>query len=251
MQNGIDLDNFPLPEVASEALRRRNLQSTSISDGVSRINGHDGGVAFRFFIHPVYNPIKSKAAKYEVFDEHEMIEWLKDRFQHPTEQVRFLPEELLRFDMQGECTGGMFKEAYDRFKNGQTAPGMPLSRWGVLADGEVASLASMGIFSVEQLAAQPRGKIEGRLPTPFVEAFERAIQYMNGREQRLVAEKQGDEILALQRENEEKDRKLSELQEQMKELLAGNKTAAPKGKRGKPANKILKPGIIEEGNEND
>lgn len=244
--NGIDLDNFPLPEVAAEALKKRNLQTTSIGDGITRISGHDGGVGFRFFIHPVYNKQKSEKAKYEVFDEHIMIEWLKDRYMHPTEQVRFLPEELLSFDQEGVCVGGMFKEAFDRFKNGQTAPGMPLTRWGVLSDGECATLAAMGIFSVEQFAAQPRNRIAKLPADPFVNAFERAILYMNGRDQRLVNEKQTAEMLALQEAMKAKDAEMAELKAMVKKLAAGD-APTPRGKSkpaSKPKPKKMKPGIV-------
>lgn len=230
MLNGV-LDNFVLPDGAAEALSRHNLQKTDLNDGVSRfISGHDKGVAFRFWIHPEYNKDKSLKAHYEAYDEIEMIEWNTDRFCKPTERVSFLPPELLEIDPYTHEARGRFAEAYTRFKKGLSAPGTSLSKWGVLTDGEIATLADNGVFSVEQFAAMPRSKVESKFPQAFQEHFERAIQFVNGKENRYQADKQAEEMLALQRTNSKLENEIAALQEQMT-LLA--QEAGGRVKRGK------------------
>lgn len=196
------IDNFALPDVAVEAIKRQGLKEVQLDDGVNRLmSGHDKGVAYRFFISPVYNKTKSTVAGYEVFDDVEMIEWLIDRKNKPTELVRFLPPELLNFDRDGVCVGGRYKDSYLSFKTGRSTPGLPLAKWGQLSDGEVATLASMHIFTVEQLAEQPRGKFEGRMANEFVEAFDRAVQFVAGKEQRTVQAAQAAKMAELEAAN--------------------------------------------------
>ena len=238
----VDIDNFLLPDGAAEAIKKQGYKAFDLSDGVQRFAGHDNGVAFRFFIESEKNPLKSKAGGYNHFNEEEMIEWHKDRFMHPTERVRLLPAELIAFEEQNPvsgnwdtnspCIGGSFKEAYERFKHGRQGVGLSLARWDVLSEGEIATLASMGIFSVEQFAIMPRSKIVGRLPQVFVDAFEEAIRYLAGKDMREVASKQTDQIVALQHQIEEKDKQFEELRQQVK--IMSQASAKPAAKRGRP-----------------
>jgi hypothetical protein len=131
------LDQFPLPEAAAKALSRPEMQMKNLGDGVSTFAGHDNGTAFRFFTEPVYSVAKSRRAKYEVFDEIEMIQWFNDGFNSPTEQVRFLPPTLLAFERDEEYNdrgelkkvtigapiGGKYLESYMRFKQGKKRAG--------------------------------------------------------------------------------------------------------------------------------
>jgi hypothetical protein len=64
---------------------------------------------------------------------------------------------------------------------------MSLSKWGELSDNEVATFAEMGIFSVEQLAAVPRHKIDNRMPEEFTRALDNAIQWVAGKDVRKAA----------------------------------------------------------------
>lgn len=227
------LDNFLLPDGAAEALKRQNRQLMSLGDGVSvSTAGHDAGVSFRFWVHSEFNKLKSKAAKYEKSTETEMIEWHPDRYNKPTERVRDLPPDLLEFDEEtGECIGGRYAESYKRWKSGMTAPGLALSKWGVLPDGWVTTLAASGIFSVEQLAAMPRSRI-AQYPQDIQEAFERAILFVNMKQGRIDADKQAEEIEALHKANERQAAELEELREQMKSLMNGQ-TKARKGRAPK------------------
>jgi hypothetical protein len=228
------LDNYDLPEVAVEALKRHNVREVSIGDGVTRLtSGHDGGVSFRFWNYAQKNELRTKLSGYPCYDNIDMISWAPDRFSKEIpEQVRFLPPELL--EIHGEEDGeiicsGRYAEAFKRYKKGMTAPGLPLSKWNVLSDADVATLAEAGIFSVEQLAALPRSKIEGRYPKVFVDAFEEAILYVRGKEGRADSEKQTGQLVTLMQENSKLNDTVRELQEQMKQLLTG----AAKTKKGK------------------
>lgn len=227
------IDNFALPDGAAEALKKQNRQMVSLSDGVTRSTaGHDKGVSFRFWVHSEFNKLKSKAAKYEKSDEVEMIEWHTDRYNRPTERVKDLGPELLEFDDEThECIGGRYADAYRRWKQGMTAPGLPLSKWGVLADGWVTTLAANGIFSVEQFAAMPRSKIDGKFPQEVSEAFERAILFVSMKEGRAQSDKQAEEIVELQRTKAKQAAEIEELRQQMNALLSGRDAATKRSKK--------------------
>jgi len=226
------LDEFPIPEVAREALK--GMQSVEIEDGVSVFSGHDQGVAYRFFVHAEYNKQKSRSKGYEVFDEIEMIEWLRDKRTKPTEQVRFLPDALLEFNDEGQCISGRYSDSYNRFKEGRQAAGMPLSKWGVLSEGECASLAKAGIFTIEQLAEQPRSKIESKYPVRFIEALERAIQWVYGQEARESAFETSNKVDELLAQNQVLQARLAEMEEKTgQDTLAAIKEKSKAKKKAK------------------
>ena len=228
------IEKFALPGVAAEQLRALNLKEDVLGDGVSMMSGHDQGVAYRFFPFTVLNEKKSKLLKYKYFDEVDMIEWLVDRRTKPVEiALRHytdpndpsktiykseLPETLLAFDEDGVCVGGQYQAAYERYKEGKSTPGLPLSKWGVLSDSNVATLAAAGIFSVEQLGAQPRGKIEGKFPQEIVDAFEQAIAWETSKDSRAVATKQSEELLKLHEQAAKRDAEIEELKAQVKAM---------------------------------
>ena len=234
---GSIIDQFRLPDGAAEAIKRNGMTKlVPLEDGVSRINGDDNGVAYRFYIHTEYNSHKSKAARYEVFDEVEMIEWLADKYNQPVEQVRFLPPELLSIDDTGEAYGE-YAETYERFKAGLSAPGTPLTKWGVLTDGLVATLAASKIHSVEQFAAQPRERILKKFgqDSEIAQAFDRAIQYVNGKNARYQVDKVANELYESKKVIEQQQFEI----EQMKEMLAF--TQGVQTGKGKAKGKLAKP----------
>lgn len=197
---GVNLDNFPLPDVAAQDLRRQNRHAVSLADGVSSYAGHDSGVPFRFFIHTEeakpFLPARSK--KYMPQLEVEMIEFMPDRFNRPTERLRHLSPELLEFDDEtGECIGGRYATSYKRWKEGLSAPGLPISKWGELSDGWIATLVKNGIFSVEQLAALPRSKVDQYGPA-VVEAFEKALGYVAKKDGLKVSAEHAEHIASLE-----------------------------------------------------
>lgn len=222
------LNGFPIPDVAREAFQKQGFQNSGLTEGVDMFLAHDKGTSYRFYIHPIYNKQKSTIAKYERFDDVIMIEWFVDKRNKPVEQVRFLPPELLALDEGGQPIGGKYAEAYGRWLSGVKTPGLPLSKWGVLSDSDVATLASGGVFSVEQFASLPRAKVVGKYHTEIIEAFERAIQYVAGKIQSVDRDALSDEMLALHKANSEKDRAIEELQAQMKALLSKKKGGRPR-----------------------
>jgi hypothetical protein len=213
MANGFNLDNFVLPDGAAEAIAKQNLQAVQLDDGVSRLtSGHDKGIAFRFFVHTEYNAIESKKKGYEVFDEIEMIEWLVDKGLKPVERVKFLPPALLATDLQGKIMGGRYYESYKRFKEGKKTPGLPLSKWGVLSDSDVATLAANSIFSVEQLAEQDRSVLAGKFPPSFLDALDRAIVYVQSKGLMSTMEASANKLESLERENKKLQERLSAME---------------------------------------
>lgn len=236
----VDISNFSLPDGAHDAISAQGRRFQSLDNGVDKmVSGHDRGVAFRFFVHQEYNIIKSKLTKIPVYDSCEMIEWNKDRFMKPTEKLKFLPEGLLEFDQDGEVCGGKLADEYKRWKQGLSAPGKSLAAWGVLDDSEVATLAHMGIFTVEQFAAQRRDKIVGRMPKVFEEAFERAIIEANGRPDKEAAEKLINQVVELEVRAAKKDAELDDLRKQLQEFMEGKSESEPKKRNRKESNVIL------------
>jgi hypothetical protein len=229
MDNGF-LDNFILPDGAAEAIKKAGINGKRLGEGIEIAQfGHDSGVAFRFFVHQERNEAKSKIAKVPISDSIEMIEWMPDRFQKPTEQLRFLPHELLQFDDEGECIGGKYREAYLGWKKGINAPGLSLTRWGVLTDSDIFTLHELRIYSVEQFAAQPRSKVD-RLPLELREKFEQAIEWVNGKEGRNQMAETATAMLSVQQENARLRDEMVAMQGQMKALMTGQPVA--KRKRG-------------------
>ena len=219
----MDVNSFlhAMPEVAQEQILRSGVSAVQIGDGVNRLNmnGYDKGIAYKFFIHPVYNKTESDKLQYEKYDEIEVIQWFIDRKNKPVEEVRALPDELLRRNREGEVVGGRYKEAYLGWKLGHDAPGTPLRRWGMLSDAEVASLEADGIFTVEQYAQVPRDRVAGKYPNEFVEAYDRAHQYLAARETRVVTDKQNEELITLRSENSDLAQRLAKL-----EAMLGDKS---------------------------
>jgi hypothetical protein len=203
-----------MPSEAVEAIEARGVEGITLESGVTRIemSGHDKGVAYRFFIHPVYNPTKSEELGYEVFDDIEMIEWLIDRKSKPTEQVRLLPPDLLKWNRVGDLVGGRYKDAYESWKTGKASPGTPLRRWGLLGDGQVASLEAEGIFTVEQFNELGRDRIAARYPQEYVEAHDRAEKFLAAQAIRAENVETVERLKKLEAERAEMAAKIEALQ---------------------------------------
>lgn len=251
LENGL-LDKFSLPEGAAEDLASKGgVFMQGIQSGVQVMSGHDNGVAFRFFNNAEKSEIKSKAAKVPLFNNEDMIEWNKGKRNKPTEKVRFLPPEFLHVDEDGEVTGRPdVVLAYKRYKAGQAAPGTPLSRWGALDDAQIQTLVACGIFSVEQFAASPRNKIQGKFPQDIIDKFEEAIMFVNGQKGKFEVDMIAQRAVELEQRLAKKDQAIEELQAQVKQLMG--LSAVPKKKMGRPpkrvATEIAKETIIDEQN---
>jgi hypothetical protein len=243
LENGL-LDKFSLPEGAAEDLAKQaGVFMQPLQHGVQVMSGHDNGVAFRFFNNAEKNEIKSKAAKVPLYNNEDMIEWNKGKRNKPTEKVRFLPPEFLFIDEDGEVTGRPdVVIAYKRYKMGQSAPGTPLNKWGAMDDAQIKTLMDCGIFSVEQFAASPRSKIQGKFPQDIIDKFEEAIQYVNGQSGKFEVEAIAQKAVELEQRLAKKDQAIEELQQQVKQLMG--LTVAPKNKGGRPK-KIVEAKITE------
>lgn len=198
------LNQFDFPQVAREDFISKGLIGRSVDRNVTdfQMAGYDKGVSYRFFVTPVKNEVKSEECDMEINDEVKMIEWFVNRKNKITERVRFLPPQLLKFNKLGECTGGAYKEAYLRFEAGLGVEGLPISRWEKASVAQVATLNSEGIHTVEQFAAMPRDRVEGRFPKELVKLFHEAVQFVNRNSPVMQdMEKHAAEILALKQEN--------------------------------------------------
>lgn len=231
---GAVLNGFVLPDGAREDIIKSGAQMRNIDEGLGVMSGHDRGVAYRFFRHSQKNEAKSKAAKVLINDTEHMIEWNKGKRSKPTEKVRFLPPELLFVDEDGEVSGVM-AESFRRYLAGISAPGLSLARWGALDDSQVAMLTSSGIFSVEQFAAQPRNKVQGKFPVEIVEKFEEAIQFVNGQAGRFETEALAKQNVELQAQIAKRDAEFEELKAKVALLSAGGvePVAAKRGRKPK------------------
>ena len=213
------LANFPIPAEALEGMRAQGFRANNLGDGIDMFMAHDKGVGYSFGTITEYNPTKSKKLGYAFYDTIEICTWVIDKRESHVERVRFLPDELLSFNSEGEPVSGKYLDSYLAFKKGLKTPGTPLAKWGVLDDSLVASLKHDGIFSVEQFAAVPKSKIEGKYPIEVLEAYEQAGFFVAGKEQRSKNDETAAELLRLKDEAAKKDEAILTLQKQMAALM--------------------------------
>ena len=233
------LNQFAFPVEAAEDFARLGMTQRRINHSqtgtVSEFNlsGHDRGLGYRFFILAEKNLMKSEAADMEINDEVEMVEWYKSKKEKPVERVRFLPQQLLKFNKAGEVTGGLYKENYLRWKQGLGTEGLPLARWERATVGQVKTLESEGIFTVQQLAATDRQRVEGRFPKELVKLFHDAVHFVNAQAPMENIKGHTEEVLSLKQENSKLKDALTTLTEKVEQLANGK--SAPKAKqRGRP-----------------
>lgn len=235
MDLGSLLDNSQMPgfEFARDDIKAQVRQSQSLGNGVDFFSGHDGGVSFRFLTIAERNEVLSKKLGYAKFDPVELIQWFVDSKMKPTARLTELPEELLSFDpITKEVQGGKYLSEYRNFKQGLSAPGLALSQWGELDQCDLETLVNSGIFSVEQLAAQPDDKIN-RFHDTIKEAFEKAAQFVNGKQNRVESEKIALELLEVTQKNSKLEDALAAQQAQIDELMKAAPEAVISRKGGK------------------
>lgn len=225
MNSGVEQFLHAMPPEAREDISRFGVESVTIGDGVSQIMmaGHDRGIAFRFFMHPVYNKFKSDELGYEVFEEEEMIEWTVDRKNRPTEYVKFLPQALIQRNRDGEVIGGRYKDSYLSWKSGKNSPGTALRKWGMLSDAMVASLEAEGLFTVEQFSELDRSRVTSKYPQEFIDAYDRAGQFLAAQQVKASTGEMADRPKKVEEEKAELLERLARL-----EAAVEKKTEAPK-----------------------
>jgi hypothetical protein len=225
------------------------IKTSALSNnGVERhYSGHDGyGLGFRFFIYDRYNKMKSEATKtpanpsgIEIFDQIEMQEIFVDK----KTRLHKIVNDRIR---------NKYPEEYRRFKDGLDAPGLSLSKWGVIPSNEVATLNKAGIFTVEQLAVQNADKIQSNFPRVFFEHFTRAQQHVAAKSGNVEVQKQAEAMVEMQKAYAQLEQRLISLEEEKMALLKAtlNKTEAPKPSekrgRGRPKKLILEEGVEHE-----
>lgn len=168
---------FDLPEGAMQAIIENGYKLVDMNDGVSRMSGHDKGVGYKFLTIQERDEMKSREMGFDVPRKIPVIQWFKDRKTKPMEMIKELPEGLLRFNKLGECVGGRYKEAYDRFLEGQDAEGLSLNRWTDASDSDVFTLTNSGIHTVEQFAELKRERVQDLFGGYFNELWEKAVAF--------------------------------------------------------------------------
>lgn len=201
--------NFP-PEAVAD-LGARGLTAKNVARDITAFEqgGHDKGIAYRFFTHAEVNKLKSEDFDIDVFDEIEMIQWFVRKDHKPVERVEFLPDGLLKFVRDKKTNkvieprvvkGGEYAEAYKRWKEGLTVnTGLPLARWGELSLGELSSLESTGIFTVQQFASLSEDIVKSRYPKNLQEKFEKAVRFVAG-QNTVDVSKYTDQVATMKQE---------------------------------------------------
>lgn len=240
----------------------RRTASSSFQDVSGRatdiqFSGHDRGLGFKFFTHADENKMKSELCGMEINDEIEMIQWFKNKKEQPVERVHMIPDQVLKFKKKQietkvgdkierqmvtvfplECIGGSLKEDYLRWKQGLQSLGLELSRWNKLTVGQVKTLQSEGIYTVEQFAAMPEDRIVGRhgIPKDLVEAYRAAINFLKAQAPIEGLKDTADKMLEMERDNaklRDSISALTEMVQSLKEAKTGR--VVSKAKRGRPA----------------
>lgn len=223
--NGI-LENYALPDGAKEDILRAvgGLQMKNLEQGVSMMSGHDDGVPFVFYREDIKNERKTKLAKVPMFDTVDMVMWLKSKYSKPNEQVRFLPEGLLHIDEEGNVSGKpAWVEAWKRYKEGLSAKGTSLDKWGQLDSALVQTLVHSGVFSVEQFASIPASRVKGKYPQEIVDAHEQAIFWVNGQKGKFELEGITNKAAELEQSLAKKDLLIERLEERLAKLEGATK----------------------------
>ena len=215
----IDFTKFGLPADA-DLQELQNRVARSNGNGVSLYSGHDKfGLAYRFFIYDNYNPVKSKAAGIELFDQIEMMEVFVDK----KTRLHVMVDNQIR---------QTYPDEYARFIQNREAPGTPLDKWGVMPSNEIATLVKDGIFTVEQFALQPADKVQGRYPPSFFEHFERAQQFVAAKSGKVEAEKMAEKMIELQRA-------YADLEAKLQSIVSADAAPKKRGRKPKAEKKIV------------
>lgn len=209
------------------------------------LSGHEKGVGYRFFTHAVKNEMKSQETDLEINDDIQMVEWFKNKKEKPVERVHLLPEQLLKFRKKKnpttnqmevifplECVGGAYADDYKRWRAGLSGTGLELSRWNKVSEGQVKTLVSEGVFTVEQFASMDRSAVEARFPKDLQKAFQDAIHFCNAQTPLAGIKEQAEKVLSLEQElSKERDARVA-----MEQRLAAmeQEDASPKRGPGRP-----------------
>ena len=205
--NNFNIDSFTLPQAAIEAGARDDIKKMQFAsnDGVTTMSGFQkDGIPYRFFMYSEYNERKSFEAGFEVYDEHECVEFMRSRKTKPTVLLQFLGNDRLRRNIRGEYVGGSMFEDYQRWKSGLGAKGLPLDRWDVPTPSQIKTLNSENIFTVDQLSSIDETifkEIFGR-SEEFLALFERAKLWQGNKEIESKAKEQLEEIQSMREQME-------------------------------------------------
>lgn len=123
------------------------------------------------------------------------------------------------------CKSGAYAENYRRFELGLGTQGLPLSRWDKISLSQIKTLENEGIFTLQQLAALPLSRVEGRFPKDLIKVFNDACHAVNAENKKADITPFANEVLAVRQENSKLKDALEELKTQMS-MLVGKKRKA-------------------------
>lgn len=235
-------------------------------DGVAQyeVGEFDKGIAYEFFNHYSKNEMQSEQFDMEINDTIQMVRWIvTPRKLEPVCRVTDLPPQLLKFRKvfshknsdgvnvmkfykdektgEMEAVSGVYKDAYIRWLKGMSAPGTPLSKWDKIAPSEVKTLASQGIFSLEQWASIPENQVHERYPKMFHDLHKAAVHAVNAQNAPVSIneiKKYADQV----QEEKQNNAKLAAVIESLTERLTALEALELAEKRvaSKPKKKVTK-----------
>lgn len=207
-----ELDNYRLPtDFARKDIDERGYKMKNIGNGAT-IATAEGAVPVSFHYAEVENPIKSKGVKCKIYDEFEIVMWHKSKRMKPTARISELPPELLFIDFDGDISGE-WADLYKLFKARKSAKGLDLDKWGELSTGEIATLHSIKVFTLEDFASKSMDALKQRgLPASILEKHDSAIQLVNAREGKADLKAAAETIVSLERELSAARAKIGELE---------------------------------------
>lgn len=221
------------------------------------VGDFDKGIAYEFFVHQAKNDMASEEFDLELSDDVEMIRWIVTPRKHePACRIVDLPPQLLKFrkvsqgknidgkllmklfrDEKGEleCTGGLYRESYMRWRQGISAPGLSLAKWGKLTDSEIKTLVNEGVFSVQQFASMSESRVR-MFPKNFQDRYKDAVHYTNAENPAVSLsdiKRAADQLTEQKQENAKLMSLVETLTERLEALEANSEPVKPKGKAKK------------------
>lgn len=186
------------PMNPTEVLRQMGDQGVGGAVSLNFDNEEDKALGVRFYFEDVQNPEKSKEAGRPVYDQ---IAYCEIRLPGSTDVIRNVvsDKERNRFPRQ--------YAAFQAKTDQDVASGTPLKEWPLMTSNMVLEARYLGVRTVEQLAMAPDSGIQ-RMGTGWLTLRKQARDW-------LLQAKDGALLAKLRAELEERDRRLTTLEEML------------------------------------
>lgn len=154
--------------------------------------------------------------------------------------AELLAQGVIQLEIKGKliAKSGLYAEDYRRFQAGLGSLGLPLSRWDKVTLSQIHAFEAEGIFTVQQLAALPLDRVEGRFPRDLIAVFNEAVHYVNAQNKAADVTPFANEVLAVRQENSKLKETVDKLTSQMTAMMESlaskvGASEAPR-RRGRP-----------------